>query len=225
MNSEDYLVGKYSIDDIKILKPKKNGIFLLSKIGTSHDDSIIIQLPKMKFKSVNDKLIELEFLKNSSEYNKESLVFLNKLDSRILQIVHENSEEWFGQTIPIESVQKMYSSNIINIITGISSENTSKMRFKFKNLKDLSFVDHRNDELIFSDISDIPENSNVESIAQIKYLVFSKDKFHVIWELLLIKLNKPRVHRVPKFGFIEDSNDSVNDSVNDIPEIKEYSFF
>ena len=218
MNTEDYLIENYSIDNINISKPKKNGIFLLCKVNHDNND-FIIQLPKMKFNLVNDKTIELSFLKNTSKYNKETMDFLNNLDEFITKHVSVNSGEWFGENIPIESVQKMYRKSV-----NIDSESSS-MQFKLKeskNVSGVSFVDYKNNDLVLSDIS---ENANVDSIAQLKYLIFSKDKFHAVWDLLIVKLHKERVNRVPKFGFIEDPVDSL-DSVDPAESVvKEYSFF
>ena len=74
--------------------------------------------------------------------------------------------------------------------------------------KDKSEVlDKRNEKI---DITEVKIGNTLECISQMKYIIFSKDSCYVTWEVCTAKLIK-RVLRVPKFGFIEDKEDFMNE--------------
>jgi hypothetical protein len=206
---ENHLVDSVDLDKITLNKPKKNGEFMVSKPKYS-DNELIIQMPKMNLslESPENTQVFLDFL-NKKEYSKKVYDFLNTLDSKIILIIFKNSEEWFGKKIPIEKITEMYSGSII------SESECTRIKVNI-NKKDTSLIDKKNNEL---ELSDYKNNSTVECICRLKYVVFSKDKCVPVWEMVIMKLIL-KVNRVPKNAFIEEEeNNSENDA------IEEYSFF
>ena len=74
------------------------------------------------------------------------------------------------------------------------------------------------------DFTDLKKGAVLEIIAQLKYIVFSKDTSFVTWEVTCAKLHK-RVNRVPKFGFIEDPEDCSQIVESEDEEIEVHTFF
>ena len=204
---ENHLVDSVDLDKITLNKPKKNELFMVSKVKYSGTSDLTIQMPKMKL-VLNDSLLLLEFL-NKKGYSKKVCDFLSTLDSKLLEYIYKKSEEWFGKKIPMEKITEMYSGSIIS--------ESECIRIKVNiNKKDTSLIDKKNNEL---ELSDYKNNSTVECICRLKYVVFSKDKCVPVWEMVIMKLIL-KVNRVPKNAFIEEEeNNSENDA------IEEYSFF
>ena len=207
----------YTLENIVFSKPKKYSEYLVSKIKYS-DEDFVIQFPKMILsEDPSEKSMELEFTNNFKEmYN-----FLKKLDHYIINQTHLKSEEWFGKIIPVDSIKKMYNSFIKAPKT---CENKCNLNFGFKTHKTqikTLFLDKKDNEI---DFSQFKKNEIVESIAQLKYIFFSKDTCFPAWELVSIKLHK-KVQKVSKFGFIEDPDDIQKCESEDEEEINTIKFF
>jgi len=202
----DYLVSNYNIEDIQFSKLKKHGEYMVCKVKYSGND-FFIQFPKMKLVSDFSKNIELEF-SNNSKYNKEVYNFLSILDEHISNYIFKMSEDWFGKKIPIENIKKMYN----NFIKAPKTTNDNcTMNFVLKSEKgkiDCDLLDNKNNQL---DPTDFTIGTEIECIAQLKYILFSKDNCFTVWELCTAKLNK-RINRVKQYGFIEvEESDSDNE--------------
>jgi hypothetical protein len=204
----DYLVKNYSLNQLQFSKPKKHGEYLVSKVKYS-DEPFFIQFPKMKITEITTKGLELEFLKNETKYNKEAYNFLSDLDSFLSDQISEKSEDWFGKKIPLENVKNMYN-NFIKAPK--STEKESTMNFSIK--KDVTFIDHRKNDI---DISEIKINQEVESISQLKYIMFSKDNCFTVWELQSGKIRKT-IDKVKEYGFIklEESDSEDEETISEI---------
>jgi hypothetical protein len=203
-----------NLESLVFTKPKKHEDFLVCKVKYPEAEGFKLQFPKMKIVSENPKKnIELEFISDSG-YNKKIYNYLSKLDDFVIKYVTDNSEEWFGKKIPQESIHQMYNKFIKAPKT---SENKCTINFSFN--KNTNFIDKKNETL---EISEIKQNSTVECLAQMKYVVFSKDTCFVNWEIDTIKLYK-KVLRVPKYGFIEDPEDCTLENSDD--EIDVNSFY
>ena len=210
VEDSSYLVKNYNFENITISKPKRYSEYLVSKIKYS-DEDLLIQFPKMILSELSEKTIELEFV-NGKGYNKEIYNFLRRLDQFIITKVQESSLEWFEKEIPIESIKKMYNSFIK---PPKSSENRCNVNIGLKvNKNEIKsiFLDRRGNEI---DFSEFKSNEIVESIVQFKYIFFSKDTCFPAWELVSTKLHK-KIQKVPNFGFIEDPDDRVVESDDEI---------
>ena len=208
--NDDYLVSNYFLENVIFSKPKKHGDYLVCKVKYCADSELIIQFPKMKIASDIGKIVELEF-SNNTKYNKESYNFLSTLDDHIGNYIFEKSTEWFGKQIPMESLKKMYNK-FIKAPKTVNDKCT--MNFNLK--KNCSFLDTKGNDL---DISEFSIGLDVECIAQLKYIMFSKDNCFTIWELCTAKLHK-KVVKVKQYGFIEQEE---SESETDDEEI--FTFF
>jgi hypothetical protein len=167
---------------------------MAGKIKNRHNENVIIQFPKMKV-SQWDKFVELEFV-NQSGYNKKVNTFLSQLDNFIIEYISQESEKWFGKTVPIENVKQMYTPCV--------KENKIKVVFDKTNSH---LTDAKSESPL--DSSEIVENVTLESICQLKYLIFTKDTCFLQWEICTSRVHK-KYQRIPLFGFIEDLNDNMD---------------
>jgi len=214
---DNYLVDSIDVKKITLNKPKKNELFMVSKPKYSGNE-LIIQLPKMKLvlgdseNSTNINIpVLLEFL-NKTRYSKKVYDFLTILDSYLIEYIFKNSEDWFGKKIPVEKITEMYSGSVT---TDSEGAECTRIKVNIKK-KDTTLTDKKNNEL---ELSDYKNNSTVECICRLKYIIFSKDKCVPVWEMVVMKMIL-KVNRVPKNAFIdEEENNSDNEP------IEEYSFF
>jgi hypothetical protein len=217
MNS--FLISEFTPETLTFSKPKKHGDYFISKVKCSENGSLTVQFPRMTISSEpTNKGMELEF-KNDQGYNKKVYTFLSKVDDFVLQYIFEKSEEWFGKKIPLEAVTQMYNKFIKSPKT---LENNCTLNFNFivkKNEFLTELVNSKNEQI---DFTDLKLGSTIEPIAQMKYIIFSKDTSFVTWEISCAKLHK-RIQRVPKFGFIEDPDDQAVESEDE--EVEIHTFF
>jgi hypothetical protein len=226
------------LDSFIFTKPKKHGDYLVCKVkyitkGTESDVDaegesecvevpVTLQFPKMKVVGTPTlKNIELEF-KSSDGYSKKVYNFLSTIDNHIVNYVTSHSEEWFGKKIPEESISQMYNRFIKSPKT---SENgcTINLSCKTKRNELVTQIINRKDEPV--DFCDICSPDILECIAEMKYIIFSKDTCFVQWEICTAKHYK-KIMKVAKYGFIEDPDDfSRQVEENSDDELEIHSFF
>ena len=206
---------EFDFDNLVFTKPQKHQEYLVCKIKKG-SEPVTVQFPKMKVIGVNSKNIELEFGSNS--YSKKVYNLLSEIDNYIVKHISDNSEEWFGKKIPETSVNQMYHKFIKSPKT---TENNCTVTIAFKTKKNeitTELVDHKLNDITFDEIT---ENSILESIAEMKYIIFSKDTCFVQWELVTSKLHR-KIKKVERYGFIETPDDHPQESDD---EIEIHSFF
>jgi len=195
-NQTNFLADAFEPGSFNFQKPKKykNQEVMAGKIKNRNNENVIIQFPKMTV-SQWDKLIELEFV-NQTGYNKKVNTFLSQLDEFVIEYISRESEKWFGKNIPMENVKQMYTPCV--------KENKIKVVFDKTNSH---LTDSKSENPL--DSSEIMEGVTLESICQLKYLIFTKDTCFLQWEICTSRVHK-KYQRVPLFGFIEDVDDNMD---------------
>jgi len=217
---DNILVDSYNVENIHFTKPKKYTEYFVSKVKYNESEELIVQFPKMTIlENPSDKNIELEFTSNKA-YNKLVYNFLRSVDKLTINKVQTNSQEWFGKSIPIESVKKMYNSFIKAPQTTDSKPTINFAIKKSKENVKTIFVDRKGNEIAFSEFQ---AGETVECIAHFKYIFFSRDTCFSVWELVSAKLHK-RIEKVSKYGFVEDPDD-FHRVESDDEEIDNIGFF
>jgi hypothetical protein len=194
MSSEESI---FDIESLKISKPKKhkNAEVMICKIRCN-GEPVILQFPKMKMVS-SSKFIELEFTSKSG-YSKKVFDALINFDKFIVNLISIKSEEWFGKVIPEDKINVMYNKFV--------NENNGNTVINLTKSSTAEFIDNQENV-----ISELVEGMTLESIAQLKHLIFTKDSCFVNWEIQTGKVHK-KVLRVPKFGFINEDSSSDDES-------------
>ena len=200
METTNFLAEFYDIESFNFSKPKKykKTDFMVSKIKNKNKDPVLIQFPKMKIKTLDETkmVFDMEFV-NETGYTKKVVSFLSKLDTFIVDYIVTHSEAWFDKSIPLENVKGMYKKDDF-------------VRFVYDKAKS-QVVDKKNE---IQSVSELQTDVTVECIAQLKYIVFTKDTCFFHWEICTAKLYK-QLLRVPKFGFVEDTLDNSDNELSD----------
>jgi hypothetical protein len=211
------------LKSIIFTKPKKHGDYMVCKVKYEKESEqvpLTLQFPKMKIVGTTPKNLELEF-HGSSGYSKKVYNLLSNIDTHITEYITMMSEEWFGKKIPGDSINQMYNRFIKSPKT---SENNCTINLSFKTKKGelvTELVDRKTETISFDELT---VNQLVECIAEMKYIIFSKDTCFVQWELCLVKMYK-KVLKVPKYGFVDDPDDQDIPQENSDDELEIHSFF
>jgi hypothetical protein len=207
-----------NLDSFVFTKPQKHGDYLVCKVKYNVKDPVVVQFPKMKINNVPSfKNIELEFLENN--YSKKIYDLLSNIDNFVVKSVTSNSEEWFNKKIPEDSISQMYNKFIKSPKT---SENRCTVNLSFKTKKNelvTELIDRRGNEI---DFEELQENQILECIAEMKYIIFSKDTCFVQWEISTAKLHR-QVQKVARYGFIDDPSETEIEEPEE--ELEIHSFF
>ena len=190
-------------------KPKKCGDYFICKLN----EDIVIQFPKMKILSITDKLVELEFINDTSGYYKKIYDYLSNLDDFVIGYIHKYSKEWFDKNIPLENIKQMYNKFIKSPKT---SDSKCSLNFILKK-NEIKTIDNKNNEI---ELSEISVSDTVECISQFKYIVFSKDTCFITWELHSMKKKMVKIEKVKKYGFIEDKEEEIISDSEDLESIE-----
>lgn len=214
----------YELNSFVFTKPKKHGDYLVCKVkytSESNEVPVSIQFPKMKIvNSPTFKNIELEF-QGSDGYSKKVYNFLSTVDNHITEYITSMSEEWFGKKIPGDSINQMYNRFIKSPKT---SENKCTVNLGFKTKKGIlltELIDRKGEAISFDELV-APQQ--VECIAEMKYIIFSKDTCFVQWEICTAKLYKKYL-KVPKYGFVDDPDDHEIPQEGSDDELEIHSFY
>ena len=173
----DFLINNYSIENVKISKPRKKNNILVSKVKYSDYDDLIIQLPKMQVDSKNEEILVLKKDSVISEYSKKFNQFNNELYNHLTDKINKYSEEWFGKKISVENLKKMFI-------------NTND--FSINITKEVEYYSHKNE--LISEHSELSflENEIVECICKVNCLVFEKESCKLVYDLVSCKFHKKR---------------------------------
>jgi hypothetical protein len=181
-----HLVDSIKPETFIFSNPKQHNNYKICKLKTADKEPVLIQFPKMSVLTFS-KFAELGFV-GETGYTRKVIDFLKQLDCFIVEYLHSKSEEWFGKQIPMEKLSEMYVP--------------FKSPFKFTNKCELSE-------------DSISEESLIEGIAQLKYLVFTKETCYFQWELVTAKVHKKAQKVIKKSLFIEDPDDISDDEISD----------
>lgn len=193
----NFLADTFEPESFIFSKPKKykNEEIMVCKIKNKYNEMVVVQFPKMTLVNDYNKSLECEFM-NEHGYNKKVSTFLSKLDDFIIKYINSHSSDWFGKEIPLENVEQMYT-----IVNNLSF-----------NIKPSSEIINKQNEII--DSSELVKGAIVECISHLKYIVFTKDKCFLRWEVCTAKIHK-KITKVQNFGFIEDPADISDDDLSD----------
>lgn len=217
LNYKNLLFDKYEYN-----QPFKtqNGTYLSIcnyRLSRSEQVPFFIETPKLKtvsgiIKLENKFYIDLE-LSHSGDvglfYN-----FLLKNDENNISICHENSEEWFGQRMPLNVIQQCYKTPIILKSGG----QLPVIRMHIPSYKGniMCEIYNHKKELI-NDFSCINENDVVVMIVEFGGIMFSSQTFVPYYEVQKIKIFKDKDERNLPSGYLfSDLDEKINIDLNSI---------
>ena len=169
------------------------------------------ETPKLKttsgiVKIENKYYIDFELSQNSDIglFNN----FLMKNDDNNISVCHENSKEWFKQTMPLNVIETYYKSPIIKKANG----QLPIFRVRLPSYKGNILTEiYNNRKENIHDISCIQEGDQLIGIMEFSGLMFMSQNFTPCYELHKIKLLKDNDTRLLQSGYIfSDMNDTID---------------
>ena len=194
---------KYNISGIQLEKPKKLDDLYVSNINFT------LQTPKLKIDKISKKITLV--------LNDETEEILNKFDNKIIELISENSNEFFEDTLTIEDTEEIYKSSYKE------SKNNSKMSISIN--KKLNIYNKHKEQL---ELDTLSSGDTVICLLKCKKIVFYKTHCEPYWEVFQIKLKEEKINS-NGYLFLEDPNDTNSnddkddaddDEINQIKKIK-----
>ena len=176
---------KYDLDCITLDKPKKVEDVYISNVNFA------LQTSKITVNKVSKKLVV------KLDDNMEKL--MNEFDTRIINLISENSDDFFEEKLSVEDAEEIYKGSIK------SSKYETKMSISLN--KKLSIFNKHKEQL---NINSLVENDSIICLLKCKKLIFYKNYCEPLWEVFQIKLKEKQLN-TKQYLFIEDSNDTYEE--------------
>ena len=179
---------KFQLSKLVYDKPVKvKGGCLMTKTGYKIDNQTIpiyIQTPKLKTNSgiiLNDtrSYIDLELDKNHLGFYE----FITNLDEQNLTTTHSNSEEWFGQTLPMDVIDDFYNSPL----KMSKLEKAPNVKFKIPVSKGRPICEIFGENARPLDHSLVTKDTEVICILQLVGIKYYKQRFECDWQVIQMR--------------------------------------
>lgn len=178
-------IDKYNLDDIQLKKPTKLDEFYVSNID------FCIQTPKLNINKISKKIC--------ISLNDDIINLLNNFDEKIIQLLSENSEEFFEENFTIDEAEEIYKTSIKY------SKNNPKMNLNIN--KKINIYNKRKEIL---ELNDISLDDEVICLIKCKKIIFYKSHCEPYWEVVQIKIKEKEINK-SNYLFIEDPKDNYQD--------------
>jgi hypothetical protein len=179
---------KFQLSKLVYDKPVKvKGGCLMTKTGYKLDNQTIpvcIQTPKLKTNSgiiLNDtrSYIDLELDKNHLGFYE----FITNLDEQNLTTTHSNSEEWFGQTLPMDVIDDFYNSPL----KMSKLEKAPNVKFKIPVSKGRPICEIFGENARPLEHNLVTKDTEVICILQLLGIKYYKQRFECDWQVLQMR--------------------------------------
>lgn len=190
-------VNKYNLDDIQLKKPTKLDEFYVSNIDFS------IQTPKLSICKISKKIC--------LSLDTPIINLLNSFDEKIIQLLSENSEDFFEEKFTIDEAEEIYKSSIKYI------KDNPKMNL---NINKKINIYNKQKEIL--ELNDLSSDDEVICLIKCKKIIFYKSHCEPYWEVVQIKIKEKEINNINNYLFIEDPKDTYEelDDENINQEIK-----
>jgi len=190
-------VNKYNLDDIELKKPTKLDEFYVSNIDFS------IQTPKLSICKISKKIC--------LSLDTSIINLLNSFDEKIIQLLSENSEDFFEEKFTIDEAEEIYKSSIKYI------KDNPKMNL---NINKKINIYNKQKEIL--ELNDLSSDDEVICLIKCKKIIFYKSHCEPYWEVVQIKIKEKEIININNYLFIEDPKDTYEelDDENINQEIK-----
>ena len=192
---------KYSTDELKLEKPIKVEDVYTSSINFT------IQTPKLTIGKISKKVVLL--LNDSMEK------ILSDFDNKVINLISENSEEFFEDKMTIDDAEDIYKHSF--------KQSKTETKISLSVNKKVSIYNKKKDKL---QLDELTIGDTVICLLKCKKIIFYKSHCEPLWEVFQIKLKEQEL-KTDKYLFRDDPNDtheeqyiSETEELNDIRKIK-----
>lgn len=179
---------KYTVDNLNLEKPVKVDDIYVSSLNFT------IQTPKLSINKISKKLT---LSLNDSMEN-----ILSDFDTKIINLISENSENFFEDKISIEDAEDIYKHSF--------KQTKTESKISLSINKKVNIYNKKKDKL---EISDLTTGDNVICLLKCKKLLFYKSHCEPLWEVFQIKLKEQEI-KTDKYLFLDDPNDTYEEEYN-----------
>ena len=192
---------KYTTDNLKLEKPVKVDDVYISNINFT------IQTPKLFISKISKKLVLL--------LNESMEKILSDFDNKVINLISENSEEFFEDKMTIDDSEDIYKHSFKQ------SKTESKISLSVN--KKISIYNKKKDKL---QLNELDIGDTVICLLKCKKIIFYKSHCEPLWEVFQIKL-KETEFKTDRYLFKDDPHDtheeqysSDSEEFSDISKIK-----
>lgn len=193
---------KYTVENLTLEKPKKLEDVYISNINFT------VQTPKLNIDKISKKI--------TFKLNDKMEKLLYDFDNKIINLLSENSTDFFEESISIDDAEEIYKHSFKQ------SKQESKMSVSIN--KKLTIYNKHKEQL---ELDSLSSGDTVISLLKCKKIIFYKSHCEPHWEVFQIKLKEQEL-KTDKYLFVEDENDNYEenesydneDEINEIKKIK-----
>ena len=175
---------------------------------------IYIETPRLKtttgiFKIDGDFFIDVEL--DLKGYSSSFYDFLSAIDEKNVLTCHYNSNEWFNQQLPFNTIEDFYKSPI-------KIKNNGKnpvFRLKIPTFKGKLMLEVYNSKKKMVNINKICPDDDLIAIIRFSGLRYSSKEFRAEWEICKVKLLKIIEEDVLPSGYFFSDDTIENENEND----------
>ena len=182
--------NKYNFESIELTKPLKEHDYYYSDIN------FLIQTPKLPILKLNKNTLTLNI-------NTELEQCISEFDKNMINLISNNSEEYFKESFTSDEIDDIYKSSIkinknkLNTFNCAYSDNLTIFK---KNKSTLS-------------ISDLNIDNDIICLLKCSKIIFYKTYCMPYWEIIQIKLKEIKIEQ-KVYLFKEDAFDDYVESNN-----------
>lgn len=179
---------RYSINELKLEKPIKVEDIYASSINFT------IQTPKLTISKISKKFVLL--LNDSMEK------ILSDFDNKVINLISENSEEFFEDKMTIDDAEDIYKHSF--------KQSKTETKIALSVNKKVSIYNKKKDKL---QLDELTIGDTVICLLKCKKIIFYKSHCEPLWEVFQIKLKEQEL-KTDKYLFRDDPNDTYEEQYN-----------
>ena len=182
---------EFSVDNLNYGSPQKEGGHHRSPViyGDSNS-SLVLQSAPLKLLKISANALELEITDKSTNRSKQFYHALVQLELHAIKTIHENSQHWFGKTIPVDKIKQMYRSCVY---PPLSMNGDVIIRLKIT--RDVRVFNENKDMITIEDLNEMDKDTiRLSCLCRIDGLLFGRNATKLDIKITQIKVS----YRKPK---------------------------
>lgn len=194
------------VSSIKLVNPESSKGNLFCEISNkSH--GCFVQTPKLHYKKISDESLELKF---SNEKNTDSISsfynLIQDIETKICTLLFENSEEWFSDSIPYETIR----NNLFKSVLRLPERFEDSINFSVnipKNIDgslDIEIFDTNENKHSFDEVFNTSDVKEITTLLHVKELIINSNQAYIVWEVVQILIHKKK-KKIKGFGIRKET--------------------
>lgn len=210
--------NEINVESLEFGKPEKLGGYHKSHIlGEYTTDQLLIHSPLLDIVSLGGSRIELA-ISGIEPKSVEFYKLVVNLEKHALKSIYQNSETWFGKTIPSEKLRTMFHSCVY------PTSDLSKNTFRIKLSKNSSiFKESKKNKITLADLTNLSlESFRISCIFKLDGILFGRNSCKLDTRVIqiLVKQKTPKLSG-PQISNISDTEEGDSDLEDNVFQVKD----